>query len=141
MIKKTILPVILIATILISIGFISAEDYWGRSKPWGTDPNLQSDYADTMNKLKGDTVEPVVNNTNESGMTAEEKEALRNYNNLIIAQRTGSLTPAQEEEIEEIEYKELKQRQEENKGFGLYIFFGLIIVGFIFWMAFKDRGD
>lgn len=139
--QKTIIPIIFIATILISISFISAELDWGRSKPWGTDPNLQTDYANTLNKLKGNQEEPVVNNTNESGMTAEEKEALRNYNNLLIAQRTGSLTPAQEAEVAIIQEKEMKEKREVNRGLALYVISGIVIVLFIGWMTTRERGE
>jgi len=123
-IKKMLFILIVVTLILPNI--------IARSTAWSTDLNKDNEeYYDVMNQLKNNQS----NLTNESELTPEEKESLRIKNNLLIAKQKGVLSPSQEKQLDEIEKEEFKLSREENKGLIIYIIIGILIVGFIFWMA------
>ena len=122
---KKILFILIVVTLIL-------PNIIARSAAWSADLNNDSaEYYNVMNQLKNNQS----NLTNESELTPEEKESLRIKNNLLIAKQKGVLSPSQEKQLDEIEKEEFKLSREENKELIIYIIIGILIVGFIFWMA------
>jgi multisubunit Na+/H+ antiporter MnhB subunit len=122
--------ILLIGFLLFSLNLVIA-----RSEPWITEINNQSDYYNVMNQLKG---EPQINITNETSLSAEEKESLRIKNNLFIAEKTNTLSPSQEIELNDLRTTERKIEREENKELFIYVLVGLVFVFLIAWIAIES---
>lgn len=121
--------ILLIGFLLFNLNIVLAS----RSTPWITEIDNQSDYYNVMNQLKGQT-----NITNQTILTTEEKEALRIKNNLLIAEKTNTLSPSQEIELKDLRTTERKIEKEENKGLVIYVLVGLVFVFIIAWIAIES---
>jgi hypothetical protein len=111
------------------IGQTSASSIW--SDPIVNNTQVQEDYQKVMNDLKN--IEVLPNQTNETILTAEEKELLRIKNNLEIQKLKVGLTPEQNKLLKNITDTENKKLRIDNRDFFLYAVLVLICVGLIAW--------
>jgi len=117
----------LVTTLLLPT--TSASSIW--TTPSYNNSQAKEDYQEVWNELKGDGL--IINTSNETILTSEEKESLRVRNNLEIQKIKNGLTPEQEKQLKEIKNQMNKKIREGNKDFFWYIVLGLIFVGFISW--------
>lgn len=135
MFKKNIC--LIVFCILISCCFVSAV----RSFVWDTDIN--SEFSDTNLSSTGLDFpkDNTNNNSDEKVLTEEEKELLREKNNLFIAQKQGyKISEEDKKKLGDMESEEKRLLREKNKDLFIFMIVGIVILIFIiFMMSIKNK--